>query len=301
MTAASVANMGTAHASSPPVLSSPGSSSLGSSSSARGPLRAAILDWAGTAIDFGSRAPVAALLGLFADHGIPLDEAQARGPMGLHKRDHIRLLCQLPSVSAVFQARSGRPASEADIDGLYQALLPRTLQAAKETTVLIPGLLALVAELRRRGMRIGSTTGYNAQMMAEIAPLAAAQGYAPDSIMTVSDVPAGRPAPWMCFRTAERFGIYPLSACVKIGDTVTDIEEGKNAGMWTIALARCGNEVGLSEADLHALPAAEQAARIATARQRLLAAQPHFVVDGPADVIPLLDAIDGRLARGERP
>ncbi len=272
-----------------------------SASSPHGRLRAAILDWAGTAIDFGSRAPVAALRSLFADHGIALDEAQARGPMGLHKRDHIRLLCQLPSVAAAWQARHGRPVAESDVEALYQALLPRTLQAAKDTTTLIPGLLDLCRELRRRGMRIGSTTGYNAEMMAEIAPLAAAQGYRPDSLLTVSEVPAGRPAPWMCFRTAERFGIYPLSTCLKIGDTVADIEEGRNAGMWTVALARCGNEVGLAESDLLALPAAEQAARIAAARQRLLAAAPHYVVDGPADVIPLLDVIEARLAGGDRP
>lgn len=267
----------------------------------RGPLRAAILDWAGTAIDFGSRAPVAALIALFAERGIALDEAQARGPMGLHKRDHIRLLCDLPDVAAAWQARHGRPCTEQDIDVLYQSLLPLTLRAAKQTSALIPGLLDLCGDLRRRGMRIGSTTGYNAQMMAEILPLAAAQGYVPDSVMTVSDVPAGRPAPWMCFRTAERFGIYPMSAFVKIGDTVADIEEGRSAGMWTIAFARCGNEVGLSEADLQSLSGPEQAARIEKARARLLGAEPHYVVDGPADVIPLLDQINERLAHGERP
>ena len=267
----------------------------------RGPLRAAILDWAGTAIDFGSRAPVAALVGLFAERGISIDEAQARGPMGLHKRDHIRLLCELPDVAAAWLARYGRSVTENDIDGLYQSLLPLTLQAAKQTSVLIPGLLELCGDLRRRGMRIGSTTGYNAQMMAEILPLAAAQGYVPDSVMTVSDVPAGRPAPWMCFRTAERFGIYPMSAFVKIGDTVADIEEGRSAGMWTVAFCRCGNEVGLSEAELQSLSPSEQAARISRARERLLRAAPHYVVDGPADVLAILDPINERLARGERP
>lgn len=284
-----------------PSLDAVRSGVISSSPTFRGPLRAAILDWAGTAIDFGSRAPVQALRSLFADHGLPLDEAQARGPMGLHKRDHIRVLCQIPEVASAWQARYGQPIRVSDVEGLYQALLPKTLQAAKQTSGLIPGLLDLVHALRGRGMRIGSTTGYNAEMMAEIAPLAAAQGYAPDSLVTVSDVPAGRPAPWMCFRTAERLDIYPLSACIKIGDTLADIEEGHNAGMWTIALARCGNEVGLAEADLRSRPAAEQAERVAAARVRLRSAAPHYVVDGPADVIPLLDQIDHRLARGEKP
>lgn len=267
----------------------------------RGPLRALILDWAGTAIDFGSRAPVAALCQLFAQYGVALTEAQARGPMGTHKRDHIRTLTEDATIAAAFAAHHGHAPGPADVDAMYAALLPLTQQAARQTATLIPGLLSLQGEARARGLRIGSTTGYNAEMMADIVPLAQAQGYRPDSIVTVSDVPAGRPAPWMCFLNAQRLGIFPPAACVKIGDTRADIEEGHAAGMWTIALSRCGNEVGLSEAELSALPAPQQAACIAAARDRLAQSRPHFVVEGPADVIPLLDEINRRLARGSRP
>lgn len=266
-----------------------------------GPLRAVIFDWAGTAVDFGSRAPVMALTALFAGRGIALGEDQARSAMGMHKRDHIRAMCQLPDVGQAFHARFGRPWEEADVEALYSDLLPLTLAAARETTRLIPGIAELCRELRARGLCIGSTTGYNGEMMAEIAPLAAAQGYAPDAIVTVSDVPAGRPAPWMCFRNAERLGVYPPSACVKVGDTPADIDEGRNAGMWTIAFARCGNEVGLAETALAALPIADQQARIAAARSRLQARGPHYIVGGPTEVLPCIDDIAARLATGERP
>ncbi len=267
----------------------------------RGSLGAVIFDWAGTTIDFGSRAPVTALTELFARRGIALSEAQARSAMGRHKRDHIRAMCQLPDVAQAFQRVFGRPWNEADVEALYAELLPLTLAAARKTTQLIPGLAELCQELRRRGLRIGSTTGYNAEMMAEIAPLAEKAGYAPDAIVTVSDVPAGRPAPWMCFRCLERLGVYPPAACVKVGDTPADIEEGRSAGLWTIALSRCGNEVGLSEAALTALPENEQAALIAAARSRLQAYGPHYIVEGPAEVLDCLDDIAARVESGERP
>lgn len=284
-----------------PPSAAPGSTLRSVSDPFRGPPRAVIFDWAGTAVDFGSRAPVTALTQLFGRRGITLSEAQARSAMGMHKRDHIRAMCQIPEVGKEFHARFGRPWSEADVEAMYTDLLPLTLEAARQTTRLIPGITELCRELRARGLRIGSTTGYNAEMMAEIAPLAAAQGYAPDAIVTVSDVPAGRPAPYMCFRNAEQLAVYPPAACIKVGDTPADIDEGKNAGMWTIAFARCGNEVGLSEEALSALDSAEQQARIAIARARLQARGPHYIVDGPAGVLACLDDIAVRLQGGERP
>ena len=51
----------------------------------------------------------------------------------------------------------------------------------------------------------------------------------------------------MCYRLAMDLRIYPLFACVKIGDTESDMAEGLNAGMWTIGVTRSGNAVGLSE------------------------------------------------------
>lgn len=260
-----------------------------------------IFDWAGTTVDFGSCAPVAALLTLFANRGVPTSEEQARAPMGLHKRDHIRSMLKTDEISAAWQARHGRPFHEEDVEAMYRDLVPLTLSAVRAHAKVIAGVVPLCDELRRRGMVIGSTTGYSAEMMAELIPLAAQQGYKPDVAMTVSDVPAGRPAPWMCFRNAERLGVYPMAALVKIGDTVADVEEGHAAGMWTVGLSRCGNEVGLAEETLVALPAFEQARRIAQARERLLQAGAHYVVDGPSEVAAILDELAARLSRGEQP
>jgi phosphonoacetaldehyde hydrolase len=88
---------------------------------------------------------------------------------------------------------------------------------------------------------------------------------------------------------------------VKIGDTISDIEEGSNAGMWTIGIARTGNMIGLTAEEFAALPSAEQAARLDAARRKLTEAGAHYVADAVADCIPLVEQIEERLARGERP
>ena len=61
-------------------------------------LKAAILDWAGTVVDHGSRAPMGAFVRAFAQFGVTVSIADARGPMGMAKWDHIRAVGQrLPS------------------------------------------------------------------------------------------------------------------------------------------------------------------------------------------------------------
>ena len=70
-------------------------------------------------------------------------------------------------------------------------------------------------------------------MMNVLVPEATRRGFETDSIVCVSDVPAGRPEPWMALRSAMELRAYPPALCVKVGDTVPDIQEGLNAGMWT--------------------------------------------------------------------
>lgn len=106
-----------------------------------------------------------------------------------------------------------------------------------------------MAELRSRDIKIGSTTGYLTEMMEINQRDAKHQGYEPDSTVCAADVPAGRPYPYMCLQNVINLGVTTVEACVKVDDTVPGVEEGLNAGMWTIGLAVSGNEVGLPLTD----------------------------------------------------
>ena len=158
-----------------------------------------------------------------------------------------------------------------------------------------------VAAFRSRGLKIGSTTGYTHEMMEILQNEAKSRGYEPDVTVCATDVPAARPAPWMCVQNAMNLGIYPMESIVKVGDTLPDIEEGLNAGMWTIGLAKTGNEIGLNESEIAALPSEELDKKLHRARTRMFQTGAHYVVDGIADVLPILDLIDARLVKGEQP
>ena len=129
----------------------------------------------------------------------------------------------------------------------------------------------------------------------------AEQGYRTDKSLVPEDVGAGRPYPWMIFKLAIDLRIYPLFACVKIGDTESDIEEGRNAGLWTIGLTRSGNSVGLTETEWNALESAEQTRLLAAADQELKSAGAHYTAESIADVLPVLEEIESRIAVGETP
>jgi phosphonoacetaldehyde hydrolase len=265
------------------------------------PLKAIILDWAGTTMDYGCYAPAVVFVEVFRRKRVPITIEEARIPMGAHKRVHIAAISKLPDVAERWRAVHGRDCSETDIDEMFAEFIPLQLSCLADYADLIPGCLEAVAAFRARGLKIGSTTGYLADMMELLAREAKKRGYEPDSTVCASQVPFGRPEPWMCLENAKNLRIFPLEAIVKVGDTLPDVYEGLNAGMWTIGLAKTGNEMGLNLREIEHLPPDEYERKITRARQRLNAAGAHYVVDSIADVPKVLDEIDARLARGERP
>ena len=266
-----------------------------------GPLKGIILDWAGTTMDYGCYAPAVVFVKIYKEFGVEITMEQAREPMGAHKRDHILQISQIDAVRKKWTDVHGSPPTEDDVDRMFEKFVPAQLAVLADYADLIPGCVEACEEFRKRGLKIGSTSGYMTEMMDLLVAEAAARGYTPDSTVCAAQVPAGRPAPWMCLRNAEHLGIYPMEAVVKVGDTVPDINEGLNAGMWTVGLAMTGNEFGLNEAEIAALEPEVRERRRQRAYTHLAQAGAHYVVDGIADVPPLIDDINAWLARGERP
>jgi phosphonoacetaldehyde hydrolase len=262
---------------------------------------AVIFDWAGTMIDFGCVAPVRALQAAFAAEGVRVNEADARADMGVSKRDHVRALMQREAVVSRWVAAHGAAPVKADGDRLYRALEPLMEAAAAEHSQLVPGAADLVAGLRARGVKIGSGTGYTRAMMRPILGAAAAQGYAPDVTVCAGETPSGRPSPLMMWQALIALDAWPAWRCVKVDDADVGIAEGRAAGAWTVGVAASGNGVGLDLDALRELPRAERVARVAAAGAALKGAGADFVIESVADLGPLLETIDNRIAAGARP
>jgi phosphonoacetaldehyde hydrolase len=264
-------------------------------------LKAVVLDWAGTVLDFGSRAPMGVFVRAFAEFGVSISVAEAREPMGMAKRDHIAHVLRQPRVAAAWEEQHGRKPGESDIDAVYHVFVPMNVAVAADYAVMIPGAVDTVRTLRKRGLKIGSTTGYTRDILDRILPVAAAAGYAPDNLVCAGDLAEGRPRPLMMYRTFADLGVYPPESVVKVDDTPPGIGEGVQAGTWTVGVAASGNEAGLSLEEWSALDHAGRSIVLDKAAAALRAAGADYVIETIADLPSLIDPIEQRLAAGERP
>ncbi|CAK8685501.1 unnamed protein product [Clavelina lepadiformis] len=215
----------------------------------KGKVKTVILDWSGTTVDAHVLAPTVAFLRAFEKHGVPISMDEARLPMGLRKDLHISKILEQESVSQRWMSRKGyKPNSEItgkDVQMLYQDFVPIQLECLGDYSSVLPGTAEAIAFLRNhKGIKIGTTTEFTKAMVEILLPHAARQGYTPDCSVAGDDVPNNmgcRPAPFMIYESLNKLNAWPIDSVVKVDDTISGIEEGLNAGCWSVGVAAYSN------------------------------------------------------------
>ena len=264
-------------------------------------LQAAILDWAGTVVDFGSFAPTQIFVEAFAEFDVQVSIEEARGPMGMGKWDHIRTLCDVPEIAERYRKVFGRTPTDDDVTAIYNRFMPLQIEKIAVHSALIPGALDTLTGLRQGGLKIGSCSGYPKVVMDKVVELAAQNGYVADHVVATDETPNGRPWPAQALANVIALGIDDVAACVKVDATVPGILEGRRAGMWTVALVCSGNALGLTWEGYRAL----SAEKLESERQRIHAlfagSRPHYLIDTINELPEVIADINRRLAKGEMP
>lgn len=261
-----------------------------------------ILDWAGTAVDYGCFAPVNVFVDIFKNAGIEVTMEEARAPMGMLKIDHIRAMLSMPRVSALWEARYGKAFSDQDVERLYAEFEPALMTSLSEYTDPIPGVIETVAALKAQGLKIGSTTGYTSSMMEVVVANARQKGYSPDVYFTPDNTHSkGRPYPYMIYRNMEALQLSASWKVVKVGDTVSDVKEGVNAGVWSVGVVIGSSELGLSMDEFQAMAESEREAAISKVEQTFIRHGADFTIRTMRELPQLIERINGMLADGQRP
>lgn len=255
-----------------------------------------IMDWAGTSVDYGCFAPVAAFVDSFKQMGLTVTAAETRAHMGVTKIEEIRALFSIEQVGKDFREKYGRDYTEEDMQECYKRFQKVLFDTLEDYTEPIPGVVEVIAKLRAQGIKIGSTTGYTQKMMDVVIPAAEKKGYRIDNCVTSDNLPGGRPKPYMIYRNMCDLDVASRFSVLKYGDTIADIREGVNAGVWSVGVIMGSNELGLTEKETRTLPMGELKCRMAKVRDRMYAAGADYVVDTIAELPMLIEDINERMA-----
>lgn len=269
----------------------------------RGRVRALVLDWSGTTADAYVIAPAVVFAQVFKTQGVEITMKEARGPMGLRKDLHIRALTEDPQIRERWKAMHGRLPDQNDVDRMFEEFVPAQLACLPDHTGLLPGVVDVVARLQQQGIKVGCSTGFIRPMVDVLEKAAKEQGMELDASVAGDEVAQGaRPRPFMVYRNLDLMDAWPIQAVIKVDDTVSGVGEGLNAGCWTVGVSRYSNYMNINsyqEAD--DMPAAELNRRHEETRNILRKAGAHYVIDSLADIEPVIEDVNQRLARGERP
>lgn len=273
------------------------------SRSYRGKVKAVILDWSGTTADAYVVAPAVVFVEVFKNQGVDITMTEARVPMGLRKDLHIKALTEIPEIRERWKKVRGAYPGDGDVERMFADFVPAQLACLRQYTNLLPGVAEVTQRLQKKGIKIGSTTGFTRSMVDILEEEAAKQGYRPDSSVAGDEVVHGaRPGPFMVYKNLDMLGIYPIQSVIKVDDTVSGVGEALNAGCWGIGVARYSNYMDMDTPDQDkSMPKEEIQRRLDKTRDILRKAGAHYVIDSIADVEPVIDDINARLARGERP
>lgn len=152
---------------------------------------------------------------------------------------------------------------------IYQVFIGY-LKTAYDTLAIQPqdNAVKLFKELKQRKILAVLNTGYNRETAESlITKMGWQKGVEFDELVTASDVTHNRPDPDMILLAMKWMGITDAHTVVKVGDSIIDIEEGRNAG--------CGLNIGITTG--------------AHTPEQLQSANPDYIINNLIELLPLVE------------
>ncbi|GAB1641355.1 phosphonatase-like hydrolase [Krasilnikovia sp. MM14-A1259] len=225
----------------------------------------AVFDIAGTTVDEGGTVYRVLADTVRAAGGDPTP-AQIEVWMGASKRTAIQALL----------TDSGTGPSDVVVDRAFADFRTRLAGAYRvRPPVPFPGVPEVIAQLRAAGVKVALSTGFDRGTTDSLLASIGWTARILDAVVCIDDVTVGRPAPFMIFHAMEVTGVEDVRRVLVAGDTVRDVQAGRNAGAALVVAVRTGE-----------VPA-----------QTLAAAGPTHLLDGVADVPRLLTDLGRPIGR----
>ncbi|MGI0116637.1 HAD-IA family hydrolase [Zooshikella sp. RANM57] len=266
-----------------------------------GKIQAVIFDMTGTLVDFGVKANGQALQQLFSHYQIQLSPDILLAIADLPDLAQLTYLFNMEDFKNQWQQHHGSLPDEKQLEQLIMQFRTHQIDYASQQLSLPVDSKPVFQFIRKQGYKVGVCTHYCRDIASDLIPQLTEQGLKIDHWVSAVDVSQPRPAPHLVLTCAVALDIMSVAACVKVDDSLKGIEEGLNAGMWTIGTAISGEYNNRSMSEWNQLSNTEKDKIRSEATLGLYRAGAHYVVDTVSDIQSCLEDIEARLKRGERP
>ncbi len=181
-------------------------------------IRLVVSDMAGTCVHDGGEVE-AAFRHALSDHGIEASAAQISAVRGASKRE---------AIARLTAPKYGNDAAR--VEAVYASFKSHLQRVFTREARPVAGAPEVFAWLKQRGIKLALNTGFDRDIAQLLINALQWNGLA-DAIVCGDDVKAGRPAPYMIFRSMELTGIVNVREVLVVGDTVSDLQSAHNAGV----------------------------------------------------------------------
>jgi len=209
-------------------------------------VKGCIFDLGGTIVDRYSFTPLLCLQRAFKGQRINIPLSMIRKDMGLSKEDHIHKLLEEKEVQKQWINKYRQRPTKADRLSLFSDFQFMQERETKLNMKVLPHTAKCISRLKKDNIVTGVTTGFDSEQMDRIKWLLESENIFLDSYVssTCLDKPA-RPEPHMIFENMKRLNLDDPRRIIKIDDTVSGIQEGLNAGCWTVAVCRWSSNMNV--------------------------------------------------------
>lgn len=257
-------------------------------------IKACIFDLGGTIIDKYSLTPLVSFRKAFLNKGIILDSDLIRKDMGLNKIDHIDQICSKPVVIKDWYKKYNRIINDEDKEDLYNQFLKIQKHETIENMKIIPETYNVIKKLRKRNIKIGSTTGFDKEQIERVKSILKSNGIELDSYVssTCLDKP-GRPFSYMIHENMNRLNISSPKNVIKLDDTKSGIREGINAGCWTIGVSRWSVYMNVNDySEINNLSTDNLINKIENSKKTLQKSGPNMIINDLRELPKIIDDIN---------
>jgi len=254
-------------------------------------VKACIFDLGGTIVDRYSITPLKSLIETFKRHNINISNDLIFKDMGIDKKIHIANILDDTNIYQKWFKQYKRNPEYDDVLKLHQIF--KNIQVKKSHKIdIIPETYGIFEYLKKNNIKIGTTTGFDKNNADIIGNVLNTNICKIDNIVSSTCVEKSRPHPNMIHKNMIDLGIVDPRTMIKIDDTNVGIKEGKNAGLWTVGVARWSTYMNVLPQNYNNMNDIVIGERLKKSKEKLKQSRPDFIIETLDELPNIIETIN---------